>query len=152
MAKKNNDATTMLLIAEVKKRKEEIVGLEKPNYKTNCSFSYSENSRDSINLHTECVDRNLIMMVGFLVQKQESYNKGILELDLSEAPNFTWHGFSVADWIHDIKLRLGKIQIASKRKQLESIQARLDAIISPEAKATMELEAIKNELEFHDRS
>ena len=41
---------------------------------------------------------------------------------------------------------VGQIQIASKRKGLELIQSRLDAIISPEARRDMEIEAIKAEL------
>ena len=57
-----------------------------------------------------------------------------------------WNGFSVNDWIDDIKTRINKVQIASKKVKLEHLESRLNAIISPELRAEMELEAISAEL------
>lgn len=145
MAKKNTDDSTVALINEVRKRKAEIAELERPNFKTNCSFSYSEKASDSVNLHQESSIRNLLLIAGFLIDKDAQCNRAALRLGV-EAQPFVWHGFSTEDWIHDIRIRIGKIQISSKKKHLENIETRLNSIMSPEAKAAMELEAIKKDL------
>ncbi len=49
--------------------------------------------------------------------------------------------------MEDIKTRINKIQIVSKRKKLEELEARLNSIISPSLKAEMEVDAIAAELE-----
>ena len=49
--KKESDQKTLDLIKEVKNRKAEIARLTKPNWKTNCSFSYVEgNMNNSVNI------------------------------------------------------------------------------------------------------
>jgi hypothetical protein len=146
MAKKT-DQKTLALIEEVKNRKEEISKLSRPNWKTNCSFTYDENKmNDCINLHVESNVRKLISYAAFLRLKESSYFAAIAELKLSDYPEFTWCGFSVPDWMEDIKTRINQVQINSKEKSLEVLEARLNTIVSPELKAQMELEAIEKEL------
>lgn len=143
---RKTDQKTLDLIKEVKRQKEEISQAERPNWITNCSFSHTEGKQnDQINLHVEANVKTLIMIVAFLKDRERSYNEAAAELGV-EAPAFSWSGFSVADWISDIKSRINKIQIASKRKKLETLEARLNAIISPELRTEMELEAIMGEL------
>lgn len=145
MAKKT-DQKTLELIREVKRRKEEISKAERPVWITNCSFSYSGGRHnDAINIHVEANVQNLVLIAAFLRDRERSYNEAAVELG-AEAPPFTWGGFKVADWLEDLKARLNKIQIASKKKKLEELEARLNAIISPELRAQLELEAISSEL------
>jgi hypothetical protein len=61
-------------------------------------------------------------------------------------PAFAWGNSSVADWLDDIRTRIGKIQIGEKRKKLEALEERLNKVISPELRAKMELDAIAAEL------
>lgn len=146
MAKKaTTDTKTLELIQTVKRQKEEIARAERPNWITNCSFSYTENGANPVNLHVEANVRNLVLIVAFLLNKAGSYAEAAVHLGV-EAPAFQWGGFSANDWIEDIKLRINKIQIASKRKKLEALEERLNRIISPELRAQMELEAIESEL------
>lgn len=145
MAKKT-DQKTLDLIKEVKRQKAEISALEKPKWETNCSFSYTENSANSINLHTCTSVRDLICMASFLREKEASYKATAELLGVDSPPSFTWNTFSTADWLKDFKTRIGKIQIATKKKKLEDFESRLNSIISPEMKAEMELEAIASEL------
>ena len=141
------DKKTLELIKEVQRRKEEIAKAEKPSYKTNCSFSYIEGkAADAINLHVEASVKNLICIAAFLKDKEEAYAEVAQELGVADVPAFTWNGSSVAEWIADIKARINKIQIAAKKKQLETLEARLGAIVSPELRAELELEAIAKEL------
>jgi hypothetical protein len=144
MAKKT-DQKTLALVEDIQSRKAEIAKLEKPNWRTNCSFSYEEGSSKTINIHVESSVKNLVCIAAFLIEKQSSYMSAALHLKV-EAPAFTWSGFSVTDWLEDIKTRINKLQISAKKKKLDQLETRLNAIISPELKAELELQAIEKEL------
>jgi len=147
MAKKTTttDAKTLELIQLVKRQKEEIAQAERPNWITNCSFSYGENGSAPISLHVEANVRSLVLIVAFLLDKERTYGEAATRLGV-DAPAFQWGGFAVGDWIEDVKMRINKIQIAQKRKKLEALEERLNRIVSPELRAKMELEIIESEL------
>lgn len=141
------DAKILELIAEVNRRKEEIERIDRPNWRTNMSFSYDESSlNQSINLHVVSDVQVLVKIASFLVVRKDAYVDVAASFDLAEVPNFTWQGFPVQDWIADIELRIDKIQIGAKRKKLEALEASLEAIITPELRRQMELERIAKEL------
>lgn len=140
------DKKTLDLIKEVTRQKAEITKIEKPNWRTNCSFSYHENRQnEAINLHVETNVKTLICIAAFLQDKESSYKKAAESLGV-ESPDFTWNGYSVTDWIEDLKMRINKIQIESRKKKLATLETRLNALISPEMRAELELEAIASEL------
>ncbi|CAE7860315.1 unnamed protein product [Symbiodinium microadriaticum] len=140
------DAKTLELIKKVQQQKEEIAKAERPNWITNCSFSYTEGSAKAINLHV-CRDvLEMVNIVAFLNAREDAYKKAVKELGV-DAPTFQWGGFSVADWKKDIKTRIDKVQITDKKKKLEALETRLNKIVSPELRAEMELEAIAAELD-----
>mgnify|MGYP001270327641 CR=1 FL=1 len=139
------DKQTMDLIKKVQQQKAEIEKAERPNWITNCSFSYVEGSAKTVNLHV-CRDvREMVCIAAFLKDREKSYDAASKELGV-EAPPFQWDGFTVKDWMSDIKTRIDKVQIESKKKKLETLEARLNKIVSPELRAKMELEAIAAEL------
>lgn len=148
MAKKiTTDSKTLDLINEVKKRKAEITKLNKPNYKTNCAFSFVEgNTSNVMNLHVEASVANLVKAIAFLYGRHSNYNKAVIDCGIIDAPPFTWNGFTLEDWVEDMKTRIAKIQISTKQKQLDLLESRLNAVISPELRAEMELDAIAEEL------
>jgi hypothetical protein len=140
------DKKTLDLIKDVQRKKAEISKIEKPNWKTNCAFVYVEGRlNDAINIHVESDVRNLIKMASFIIEKERFYDIACKELNV-EAPEFLWNGFSKQDWLDDIKSRIDKIQIGKKRTKLESLESRLNAIISPELRVELELQAIMDEL------
>lgn len=142
------DKKILDLINEVRKQKEEIAKIEKPNWITNCSFRWVEGNPKpdlAINLHVESDVRALIHAAAAILSREASYAKATEALGI-EAPPFLWDGFSAKDWLNDIKLRIAKIQIATKKKKLEALESRLNAIVSPELRAQMEIEAIEKEL------
>lgn len=143
---KSADQKTLDLITEIKRRKAEISKSERPNYKTNCTFGYEEKSSNTTNLQTLTDVKTLIQIASFLQDREESYKKASALLEVESAPDFTWGGFTVKEWIDDIKARINKVQIGMKKKQLEALEARAKLIISPELQREMELEAITNEL------
>lgn len=144
-APKSADQVTLDLIEEINKRKAEIAKLDKPRPVTNLSFSYNEGDRP-INLNVESNVKNLICMAAFLQEKEKSYKDTATALGVEEVPAFTWSGYAAKDWIEDIKNRINKVQIGLKKKKLEALETRLEAVISPELKRDRELKRIQEEL------
>ncbi len=142
MAKSNQDTMTLQLIKEVKKQKEEISNAERPNWLTNCALSVLGRN---INLHVETSIPTLIEAAALLIHKEEIYNVAAFRLG-ADVPPYLYDGYSVSDWLSDIKSRIDKISIQNKRRKLEVLENRLSSIVSPELRAKLELEAISKEL------
>ena len=139
------DKAVQQLFEVVQKKKAEIAKAEKPNWLTNCSFRYNKESSNSTNIQV-CSDVNeLITILGFLIGKQNEFN--LAKEVLGVTNTFNWFGFTVEEWTNDIRTRIDKIQITNKKKELEQLELRLDKLISPELKASMELDEIKKLLE-----
>lgn len=139
------DEKVLQLIKDVAKQKKEISIAEKPNWITNCSFKFVEGG-PALNLHVESDIRTLIGVAAYLQEKSQGYARAAETLGLTDFPHFSWGGSSVEDWVRDIKSRIGKIQVAAKKKKLEELESRLNAIVSPDLRAELELEAISAEL------
>lgn len=148
------DKKTLDLIAQVAKQKAEIAKIERPNWRTNCSFFYMSHSDLSapvgthVNLHVESNLAKLIDIAGLLISREASYAAAVKELGLvgTDWPGFVYLGSPVEDWLADIKARIAKVKIGEKRKKLEDLEKRLNAIVSPELRAQLELEAIEKAL------
>lgn len=139
------DKAVQQLFEVVQKKKAEIAKAEKPNWLTNCSFRYNKESSNSTNIQV-CSDVNeLITILGFLIGKQNEFN--LAKEVLGVTNTFNWVGFTLEEWTNDIRTRIDKIQITNKKKELEQLELRLDKLISPELKASMELDEIKKLLE-----
>lgn len=148
MAEQKVDTVVQALIDVVAERKQEISKAEKPNWKTNCTFAFSEDAQPGqrYNIQTITDVSRLVGMLAFLMGQEENFKKAAKALNVS-TKNFTWLGYSVEDWKEDLDTRITKINISKKKKELEEIEARLDKLISPELRAQLELEAIKALLE-----
>ncbi len=140
------DQKTLAMIEKVKEKKSQIAKLERPNYKTNMSFSYGFNRNESINLQTVNDVRELLNIAAFIQTRAAAYYEAAKTLKVTQPPSFEWNGFSSTDWLDDIELRINKSQITAKKKELEQLESRLNSIISPELRAQMELEEIERQL------
>lgn len=145
MSKGKQDEQTLELIELIKKQKKEIAEVERPERKTNHSFCYYPGTQP-INIGVESNVGTLINIAAFLYRSNNSYVEVINELSVIDPPVFNHQGFSLDDWLHDINMRIKKLQIKSKKDRLEKLEARLNSIVSPELRAQLELEEIKKEL------
>jgi hypothetical protein len=130
----------------VQSKKLAIEKAERPCWKTSGNFGYSANSaHDRTQVATITDVRKIVEMYAFLMERKDKSESAAKELGVDY--KFTWLGFTVEEWKEDFQTRVNQISIQEKRKELAEIEARLNAIISPELKAQMELEAISKLLE-----
>lgn len=136
------DKKTLELIKEVERQRAEIKRLDKPNWRTNCSLQIDGST---INLHVESDIAVLINAAARLKRQESDYNEMAKELGI-EAPTLYYGSATFADWLTDIKSRIDKIQINTKKKKLETLEARLNSIVSPELRAELTLAEIEKEM------
>ena len=112
------------------------------------TYSRSESQQaDNINLHVIRDVTQLAKIAGHLESVQHHTLHAMETLELTRPyPEVTWQGYPVASWLTDLKTRVGVLELEQKRNKLESLEKRLDAILSPELKRQMELESIMKEL------
>ncbi len=139
------DKKTLALIADIKKRKDELRKLDRPTWRTNCAFAFEEGPSSPMNIQVVNL-RQLVEIVAFLHRKKLDYEEAGRVLGVENLPKFEWRGYSAEEWTEDVRLRISRIEIVAKKKQLETLEARLNSIISPELKAELELDAIQSEL------
>lgn len=139
------------LYDKVQAKKDEIKKAERPNWVTNCAFNFDPRAsgvNTMANIQTVSDTSELVRMLGFLAVQKAAYETAAKELEVKSP--FKWGGYSYDDWRTDFKTRIAKIKITDKKKELENLEKRLDAILSPELKAQFELEKITAELEKDD--
>ena len=133
------------LFGVVQAKREEIKKIEKPEWKTNCSFVSPLNpTSNPRNIRTIVDISDISAKVAELLLLAD-YNKRADEILEVESDN-TWMGFTIDDWISDFKTRVSVLQLTKKKKDLDSLEKRLDKLVSKEKREEMELLAIKKEL------
>lgn len=141
----STDKKILALIEDINRQKRDIAAAEKSEWKTNQAFPYQEGSANVVQLNVERDVGKLVKIASFLRATENAYNDTARALGV-DAPAFTWSGYSIHDWLSDLKNRINRLQIDSKRKKLESLDQRLNSLVSPELRARLELEAIESEL------
>lgn len=141
------DERVKALFDVVRARREEIAKIENPSWVTNCNFNYDPNAsgvHTQSNIQTIKEVPALVRILAFLLAQEEYFNKAadILLVD----DEFRWGGYTTAQWRQDINTRISKIRVSEKKAELKKLEDRLNAILSPELKAQLELEAIEREL------
>ena len=131
----------------LQKQKEKVEQAEqetKQSWKTKCSISIPSLSPTPINIQT--ANQGLVLSIGAsLLVYQQTITEAAKRLGIAEDVS-EYNGSSVEDWFADLKKRIAVIGINDKRKSLMELEKRLDAIVSPEQRRQMELEALTKEL------
>lgn len=138
---KTTDQMVKELFDSVQAKKLAIEKAEKPCWQTSCSFGFSADSaheRKDIRILNDT--RKIVDMLAFLMDRKEKSERAANELGVEYS--FTWLGFSLEEWKSDFQTRVNQISIQERKRELAEIEARLNAIISPELKAKMELEVL----------
>lgn len=137
------------LFEKVKQKKAEIAKAEKPNWVTNCTFSFRGNisASESVNIQTITDVKEMVRILTFLIREESFNDEATKRLGLEETSDFKWMGYTVKEWETDLKTRLNKVLIDRKRSELKNLEERLDKLVSPEKRREMELAEIAKELE-----
>jgi hypothetical protein len=146
MATLTTDDKVKQMFDLVQEKKLAIEKAERPCWKTSGNFGFSANSgHDRTQIATITDVRKIVEMYAFLIERKDKSETAASQLGVNY--NFTWLGFTVEEWKEDFQTRVNQISIQEKRKELAEVEARLNALVSPELKAQMELEAITKLLE-----
>lgn len=136
----SNDQKVQLLFNKLKEKQAEIASAERPTFITGGQFRYSESVGGSIDIITVRDERKLVEILTFLKERSEKYGEAAGELGV--ATSFTWLGFTVEEWLKDLKTRVNILQLAKRKAELVELEKRVNAVVSPELRTKMELEAL----------
>lgn len=134
------------LLNIVTKQKQDVEELEKEtkqSWKTNCSFPPVFGGTQPINIQVQTELAIIQLAADLLVQID--YLKKAADL-LGANFDGKWGGFSFEDWITDFKKRIAVINIKVKKKHLDELEERLNAIVSPEQRRALEIAEIAKSL------
>ena len=136
-----HDEKVQLLFAKLQAKKAEVANAERPQYLTGGQFRYSESMGNSIDILTVRDERKLVEILTFLKERSEKYTEAAKELGVDV--NFTWLGFTVNEWTTDLLTRVSILQLAKRKAELKELEERVNAIVSPELRRKMEIEALE---------
>lgn len=136
------DQKIKALFEQVRQKKLAINTAEKPNWKTSGSFRYSQDSAHNvINIFSETNQEKIVQIYAFLVERSKAFSDSATILGVKKV--FTWLQYTEDEWFYDLKTRVNQLQLSAKKKELADLEARLNAVVSPELKAQMEIDAIE---------
>lgn len=136
------DELVLTLFNKVKDKQKEIEKAERPKYLTNCSLGTEANNLNTrVNLQAVSDTAILVDLYAFILTKSEAYRQAASLLQL---PIPKWMGYTFSDWLSDIKARAAQVGVNAKKKELQDLEKRLDALISTEQRRELELEEIQN--------
>lgn len=125
----------------VKQKREEVEAAEaRPTWRTNCAFRFEADQNSKVyNLQTADKD-TLLLIAGTLIQKEDAYIKGAEALEVKST--FKWLGYSVEDWMTDLKLRMNKLELSTKKAELARLEKKLNLILPESLRVQIELDEI----------
>ena len=130
----------------VNKQIAEIRNLRNVEVKTNGKFKYNPHANwEERIFHIDDISK-LIEISSFLISKQTGYVNATKVLELNQYPEFKWMGYTVEEWVHDIKLRIEDISNSEKFHKLVSYKKQLEEYQSKEMKAAILLKEIEDNI------
>jgi cell division protein FtsL len=143
MADQNIDQAVMDLLVKVQQKKKEIENAkERPVWRTSCSFGKDPNSTtDRVNIQVVKDPRKLIEIWAFLTSQQNSMLNAANDLGLDF--DGMWQNYTFAEWKRDLQTRAGQLRIEKKQKELDDLDARVNALVTPEQRRVMELSVLQ---------
>lgn len=132
----NNDKKIMQLTALVEEKRASLGTCPKFTPKTTCMLKTSLSIDTNINTFTSVNDtNNALFLLGLYQVAAEKV--GMTDEEV------TINGFTLADWISDVKAKKLQLLHKEKEKELTSIEKQLDAMLSDDKKTELKLDAIE---------
>lgn len=126
-----NDKVILDLQKQIKEKETKLKSTEKFTPITNCSLEL-----DGIryNLHIAAKEQLQLALI-----KLSLYNSASGDLGLND---FIISGFSIDDWITDIKVKLSILDRANEKSRLELLRNKLQTLLSNDKRVELEIEEI----------
>ena len=105
--------------------------------------THGESKLGSINLHKAVNVAMLVSILGQLLAKERDYNAAGALLNLKTFPVFSWEGYPLDAWQHDIALRISQITQSENEKELKEIQADLTTLMTNEDKLSIIMQRLQ---------
>lgn len=130
-----NDERILMLKKQIEDKKKELGKQPRFSPVTTCMFNYQGNR---INIHalTSIQDINA-MLVYFNMYVISAIDMGI------SCEDVVFDGFSVTDWIEDLKSKRAVMEYSAKKEQLTSLEKKLDKLLSDDKKTELEIDSIE---------
>lgn len=138
------DERVLALFEKLQSKKAEVANAERPVYVTGGQFRYSESVGTSVDIMTARDERKLVEILVFLKDRSERYPAACEELGVTA--EFKWLSFTYDEWKQDLKTRISVLQIAKRKAELKELEARVNAVMTPELRAELELKALEAEI------
>lgn len=139
----DTDAKVQELFNVLQKQKKQVEQDEqetKQSWKTKCSIVVTSLNANPINI--QVATQQMIVAIGIALLQYQRDTTEVAKLLGVDLNTQTYDGYPLEDWFADLKKRIAVLNIAQKRRNLVVLEARLDAIVSPEHKRQLELAAL----------
>lgn len=129
-----NDERILELKKQIEEKKKELGKQPRFSPVTTCMFNHQGN-RVNIHALTSIKDINA-MLVYFNMYVMSAEDMGI------NCEDIVFDGFSVTDWIEDLKSKKTVIEYTTHKEQLTALEKKLDKLLSDDKKTELEIDAI----------
>lgn len=129
-----NDEKILALKKTIEKRKEELGKKEPFAPLTSCSLDF-EGTR--YNLHAI----NDMNTLAYIMCKLHALEMAATDLEI-DSSMLVLSGFSVSDWMHDLKAKTALVKRQTKENELKAFEKKLDALLSADKKTELEIDSI----------
>ena len=135
MSKQNtNDEKIMQLKFQIGEKKKNLKTKKRFTPLTNCSIEI-----DGVRLNLQVLNKeNLI----HLLVKLNSYLLSAVDLGLED--EYKYSGYSIDQWITDIKLKLDILKYDEEDKKLKELERKLENMLSSEKKVALAIDEIES--------
>ena len=142
MSKQDEKIQTLLKTIENKKEK---MG-KRPRATLHTNGLFLMPNDDRYNLNTISDEEVLIEMLRVLLMNKSYRDEACKRLGVEDVKEFTWQGFTLDDWEHDLKLRASMVMWDKENKKLALLEKKLKELVSEETKTQMEIDDIEKML------
>lgn len=129
-----NDEKILTLKKTIEKRKEELGKKEPFAPLTSCSLDF-DGTR--YNLHAI----NDMNTLAYIMCKLHALEMAAMDLEI-DSSMLVLSGFSVSDWMHDLKAKVSLVKRQTKENELKVFEKKLDALLSADKKTELEIDSI----------
>lgn len=134
---KNNDKAIQDLLKKVEEQTKALGKPIKPTWNTNGVFPWEAGGALNINVCNDPIQ--LVYILGKLVSKRTGFTEAYKILGLDDKAVFKYKGYTFDEWAEDLQTRISIIKYNEKKKLLDASKAKLQSLMSEDARTETEL-------------